>query len=48
MLKNRQLFATAVRDYSWLFVTIRDYSEFSQTHIRCHSENIFRNIYNFL
>ena len=22
MLKNRRLFATAVRDYSWLFVTI--------------------------
>ena len=31
MLKNRRLFATAIRDYSWLFVTIRDYSEFSQT-----------------
>ena len=31
MLKNRRLFATAVRNYSWLFVTIRDYSEFSQT-----------------
>jgi len=31
MLKNRRLFATALRDYSWLFVTIRDYSELSQT-----------------
>ena len=32
-LKNRRIFATVVRDYSWLFVTIRDYSEFSQTPI---------------
>ena len=27
MLKNRQLFAAAVSDYSWLFVTICDYFE---------------------